>query len=234
MGIVLVNVYYTKNWRALQYAKSEPIGFFLVHDLVWCRAKKQLDEHSPLVDTWDKFVPTLDNQCLCQIPWCEVPECEEWIKKNSTRYAWRFFCDFIYEYVNESCLKNMIHVTCLERVRMRKLPLLKCVSFHVLSWWFVGMVCMWLCHIFFCLLSDHHAHYLDFFYFWHSQMYMYALLYITLSIVCRTDVAADPNAPAMGAKSLCIPFQQPASAEGKKCIACDRPAKSYTLFGRSY
>jgi prolyl-tRNA synthetase len=38
----------------------------------------------------------------------------------------------------------------------------------------------------------------------------------------------------MGAKSLCIPFQQPASAAGKKCIACDKPAKSYTLFGRSY
>lgn len=36
------------------------------------------------------------------------------------------------------------------------------------------------------------------------------------------------------AKSLCIPFDQPAGCEGKTCVGCDKPAKHYTLFGRSY
>lgn len=46
--------------------------------------------------------------------------------------------------------------------------------------------------------------------------------------------AADARAPAMGAKTLCIPFEQPAKAEGKSCVQCGAPAKTYCLFGRSY
>jgi prolyl-tRNA synthetase len=46
---------------------------------------------------------------------------------------------------------------------------------------------------------------------------------------------ADARAPSMGAKSLCIPHAQPKKiVEGQKCIACERLAKSYTLFARSY
>ncbi|XP_002434363.3 bifunctional glutamate/proline--tRNA ligase [Ixodes scapularis] len=47
----------------------------------------------------------------------------------------------------------------------------------------------------------------------------------------------EPGAPAMGAKSLCIPFEQPAKIEaGDKCInpGCARKPSAYTLFGRSY
>ncbi|KAI6657571.1 Bifunctional glutamate/proline--tRNA ligase [Oopsacas minuta] len=46
----------------------------------------------------------------------------------------------------------------------------------------------------------------------------------------------DPGTPAMGAKSLCIPFNQPGDATQLSCIhpKCGKPAKSYTLFGRSY
>lgn len=51
----------------------------------------------------------------------------------------------------------------------------------------------------------------------------------TLSV----DGEADARAPAMGAKSLCIPHVQPKKCTGG-CIACDRPAKNYALFGRSY
>lgn len=51
-------------------------------------------------------------------------------------------------------------------------------------------------------------------------------------------VAEDKQAPAMGAKSLCIPFEQPDGGikEGTKCINpdCSNPAKSWILFGRSY
>ena len=43
----------------------------------------------------------------------------------------------------------------------------------------------------------------------------------------------DEKAPAMGAKSLCIPFDQPRKVSGK-CINCELEAKSFTLFGRSY
>lgn len=51
-------------------------------------------------------------------------------------------------------------------------------------------------------------------------------------------VTEDKKAPAMGAKSLCIPFEQPEGIEpGKtKCINpdCTAPAKTWVLFGRSY
>lgn len=48
---------------------------------------------------------------------------------------------------------------------------------------------------------------------------------------------AEPGAPAMGAKSLCIPFDQPSPiADTDKCInpSCTNKPKFYTLFGRSY
>ncbi|XP_057305081.1 bifunctional glutamate/proline--tRNA ligase-like [Hydractinia symbiolongicarpus] len=46
----------------------------------------------------------------------------------------------------------------------------------------------------------------------------------------------DAGAPSMGAKGLCIPFEQPAQITTEKCVhpGCDKPAKFYTLFGRSY
>lgn len=48
------------------------------------------------------------------------------------------------------------------------------------------------------------------------------------------DAPVDSKAPSMGAKSLCIPFDQPAKVDGKCCVGCGKPAVSYTLFGRSY
>ncbi|CAD6629582.1 XXYS1_4_G0000710.mRNA.1.CDS.1 [Saccharomyces cerevisiae] len=44
----------------------------------------------------------------------------------------------------------------------------------------------------------------------------------------------DDKAPSMGAKSLCIPFDQPVLNEGQKCIKCERIAVNYCMFGRSY
>ena len=47
----------------------------------------------------------------------------------------------------------------------------------------------------------------------------------------------EPGAPAMGAKSLCIPFQQPGEAlEGRPCIYphCSVKPQFFTMFGRSY
>eukprot|EP01137_Pigoraptor_chileana_P007189 Opistho-2@52444 len=49
------------------------------------------------------------------------------------------------------------------------------------------------------------------------------------------DAAGDASGAAMGAKSLCIPFEQPKPIEaGQKCFQCGGEAHSYTLFGRSY
>lgn len=48
---------------------------------------------------------------------------------------------------------------------------------------------------------------------------------------------AEPGAPSMGAKSLCIPFEQPAPiTSADKCIhpSCSSKPQFYTLFGRSY
>lgn len=44
----------------------------------------------------------------------------------------------------------------------------------------------------------------------------------------------DERAPSMGAKSLCIPFEQPPLKPDAKCIVTQEPAKYYVLFGRSY
>lgn len=49
----------------------------------------------------------------------------------------------------------------------------------------------------------------------------------------------DAKAPSMGAKSLCIPFEQPTGEHAivpgtTKCTQCGENAKHYTLFGRSY
>ncbi|KXS09182.1 cytoplasmic proline-tRNA ligase Prs1 [Gonapodya prolifera JEL478] len=48
----------------------------------------------------------------------------------------------------------------------------------------------------------------------------------------------DARAPSMGAKSLCIPHEQPQENPlvpgTTKCFQCGKDAKSYTLFGRSY
>lgn len=48
--------------------------------------------------------------------------------------------------------------------------------------------------------------------------------------------AQDERAPSMGAKSLCIPFDQSAypAIDGHHCPQCGAPAKRWTMFGRSY
>jgi len=51
------------------------------------------------------------------------------------------------------------------------------------------------------------------------------------------DEPSEPGAPAMGAKSLCMPFKQPKPlAANAKCVhpKCNRKPQNYTLFGRSY
>ncbi|KAK9459940.1 uncharacterized protein V1516DRAFT_678446 [Lipomyces oligophaga] len=51
-----------------------------------------------------------------------------------------------------------------------------------------------------------------------------------------SDEAEDERAPSMGAKSLCIPFEQPEGiVKGEtKCAACGKEAIQWCMFGRSY
>ncbi|KAF2083926.1 prolyl-tRNA synthetase [Saccharata proteae CBS 121410] len=51
------------------------------------------------------------------------------------------------------------------------------------------------------------------------------------------EEAHDARAPSMGAKSLCIPYEQPEqSVEGKDCLNpnCKAKAQKWVMFGRSY
>nr|XP_019935574.1 PREDICTED: bifunctional glutamate/proline--tRNA ligase isoform X2 [Paralichthys olivaceus] len=49
------------------------------------------------------------------------------------------------------------------------------------------------------------------------------------------DQDLEPGAPSMGAKSLCIPFSPLKTLQpGQVCVNCKKPAKYYTMFGRSY
>jgi len=53
----------------------------------------------------------------------------------------------------------------------------------------------------------------------------------------KTDQAPeDKRAPSMGAKSLCIPFEQPTEELPAQCLrpSCGKPASKWVLFGRSY
>ncbi|RKP14286.1 prolyl-tRNA synthetase [Piptocephalis cylindrospora] len=53
------------------------------------------------------------------------------------------------------------------------------------------------------------------------------------------DEPQDEKAPSMGAKSLCIPFEQPSGPDAivpgeTKCVGCGADARTWALFGRSY
>jgi len=54
--------------------------------------------------------------------------------------------------------------------------------------------------------------------------------------LCKTVEDLDPRAPSMGAKALCVPFEQIELPKGQLCIrpVCGQVAINYTQFGRSY
>lgn len=61
-------------------------------------------------------------------------------------------------------------------------------------------------------------------------------------MICRADeeeieeeVKKKSTTPdAMGAKTLCLPFEAPPLPEGTKCFYSGKPAKNWALWGRSY
>ncbi|GIZ03900.1 hypothetical protein CEXT_245401 [Caerostris extrusa] len=109
-----------------------------IHDSLYAKAKKAMDDHLSVCYNWSEFVDKLDQRFILMSPFCGGIECEEQIKKESAK---------------------------------------------------------------------------------------------------STDEILEPGAPAMGAKSLCIPFTQPSQIQpDTKCInpSCKRKPINFTLFGRSY
>ncbi|KAL3874337.1 hypothetical protein ACJMK2_037366 [Sinanodonta woodiana] len=107
-----------------------------IHACLYNKAKKELDEHMCVCETWEDLCNSLDKKKIIMAPFCGDIPCEERIKKDSAR-----------------------------------------------------------------------------------------------------DVVVEEGAPAMGAKGLCIPFQQPRELKAdSKCIHpdCNKKPQFYTLFGRSY
>lgn len=49
------------------------------------KAKKERDERLVRLETWDKFVETLNSKCMILAPWCEREKCEEDVKDRSAR-----------------------------------------------------------------------------------------------------------------------------------------------------
>jgi prolyl-tRNA synthetase len=52
---------------------------------MFARAKAVRDERLVTLETWDKFVETLNNKCLILAPWCEQTCCEDAVKERSAR-----------------------------------------------------------------------------------------------------------------------------------------------------
>jgi prolyl-tRNA synthetase len=49
------------------------------------KAKESRDKHLVQLETWDKFVETLNKKCIIMAPWCEEVACEEQVKERSAR-----------------------------------------------------------------------------------------------------------------------------------------------------
>ena len=52
--------------------------------------------------------------------------------------------------------------------------------------------------------------------------------------VKKRSATADATGATAGAKTLCIPLEQPELPEGTLCFASGKPAKNWALWGRSY
>lgn len=50
---------------------------------LFARAKAERDGKLIRLETWDKFVETLNKKCIILSPWCEAVECEKAVKKRS-------------------------------------------------------------------------------------------------------------------------------------------------------
>lgn len=57
-----------------------------VHERMFSKAKRNLQDGIKHVENFEEFLKELDNKKILMAPWCNRNECEESIKKNSTKY----------------------------------------------------------------------------------------------------------------------------------------------------
>ena len=55
-----------------------------IQNNLFVRAKGELDSKIKVVETWDNFVPTLNQGCILLCSWCTEKQCEEHIKQQSS------------------------------------------------------------------------------------------------------------------------------------------------------
>lgn len=58
-----------------------------IHTSMLAKAKKQLEDSIVKITSWDQVMPALNDKKLVLAPWCEEPESEEYIKKETTRLS---------------------------------------------------------------------------------------------------------------------------------------------------
>lgn len=49
------------------------------------KARATMDAHISVITEWKDFVPTLNRNHICVIPWCEEEKCEDAIKERSAK-----------------------------------------------------------------------------------------------------------------------------------------------------
>jgi len=64
-------------------ADDVPALLETIQSELFAKAKATYEDRLKIVREWKDFVPTLNNNCVCVIPWCEVEKCEDDIKDRS-------------------------------------------------------------------------------------------------------------------------------------------------------
>merc|ERR1712093_773915 len=64
-------------------ADDVPALLETIQSELFAKAKATYEDRLKIVREWKDFVPTLNTNCVCVIPWCEVEKCEDDIKDRS-------------------------------------------------------------------------------------------------------------------------------------------------------
>ena len=62
-----------------------PLKLQEIQEQMFEAAKKERDSKLVQLETWDKFVETLNAKTMIMSPWCEAVACEENVKVKSVR-----------------------------------------------------------------------------------------------------------------------------------------------------
>ncbi|KAJ3016724.1 hypothetical protein HKX48_003891 [Thoreauomyces humboldtii] len=75
----------TRDMKLDSLAEELPKLMEEIQAAMLAKATKERDERMVRLETWDKFVETLNARCMVIAPWCERVECEDQVKDRSAR-----------------------------------------------------------------------------------------------------------------------------------------------------